>query len=1536
GITGLTAGTLYYVRAYATNPVGTSYGSQVSFTSYAPGSIGTNQEICSGATPAMLTSTAAAVGMPSVTYQWQTSANNSTYNDISGATSLTYQAGELSAATYYRRNAISGSVTLSSNVITVSINAGATPPTPVTATPATILSGANSNLNGTAAGSSIKWYDAATGGTLLNTTASAANYSVSPTATKTYYAQAAPISCTDNTLELILSNLNSNYTNITSQIPSPYAFTDGVTGNYINDGGSDMYDNGNYLNTNNSSSFSYSDNTILTSTIFGTGGKYFTRKVNNLFVMAADMNNVSWFSVNGDYGSDGGGLTSSSTFSVTVGCKTFNCFLSRVYNASDPSINELFIIPANASATHTGIANTSNSTHTLNTISATTRMFYLLYAGTNGSLISDASAQNIVTAFITQTQAVINGVGGCPSAVRTPVTVTVSAIPTVTTDAVSAIAATTATGGGNVTADGGSTVSARGVCWNTAQNPTTSNFKTTNGTGTGTFTSSITGLTVGSTYYVRAYATNAMGTAYGSQVSFTPYQLGAFANINKTYGDAPFVLINPASASPGTFSYTSSNTGVATISGNTVTIIGAGTSTITATQAASGGYGSASTTCTLTVAKANQTLTLLFPTTQPLNYFTGGNTLTITGSSSSGLPVTVSINTEISTATATLTYSGTPGIYNLSDVSNAGTIVFVADQTGNTNYNLATLNQSLTVTMGNQIITFAALPVTTYGNPSFTVSATGGSSGNPVTFTSSNTSIATCTGSNGETVTIVGAGSCLITANQAGNGSWNAAPSVSQTLLVNKASPVITFNDINKVYSDLPFTVSATSSGTGAFTYTSGNNAVATLSGNTATIAGVGTSTLTASQAADANYLSASENATLTVGKANQTISISAIADILLIDFAGNPIEVTATSTSGLAVSLTLSGSSVATLNGTQLESTLSTGNVTVYVNQAGDDNYNAASQASESFAVSKADQTITFDALPVKHVGDPDFDLDASSTSSLLITYTSATPAVASVLGKLVTVHSIGSTNITASQPGNDYYNAAASVLEAQAVEGEVFFTWTGDISTAWNTAGNWSSMAVPTSNDNAIIPASPTRLAHINTAATSPAACNKLTVNPGGSLTIDAGKALTVNGVFANSGTMLIESSASGTGSLITNSSITNSGTISMQRYISKDTWHLISSPIADATANIYLSDYLQLWDETGAKWIDIISPATTLNVAEGYGLWTTQAAAYTYTYSGTPNTGNKSKTLTFTEVPFVDNDGANLLGNPYPSSIDWGGLDDTWGALYYWDGNGYASWNDGAGAGSQYVPPMQGFFIVTGSAGTFSLSNTDRVHSDASFYKSGSETKNNSIVLETTGSNYTDKLYIRFDDETNEGFDLLHDAYKFTSNMAGVSNLYSFTGDKKLSIDVRPQSEVLQLGFTNDQDGTYQIGINAIDGISEAVLEDTKTGNFSNLLSGSYSFAYSKTDDEKRFKLHFAPLGIENQESVSAKIYSYQKTVYVNLIGQGEGDILIYNIAGQLVASKLSAVGMNTISLSNTGNYIVKVICKKNTVVRKIRIQ
>jgi uncharacterized protein (TIGR02145 family) len=99
--------------------------------------------------------------------------------------------------------------------------------------------------------------------------------------------------------------------------------------------------------------------------------------------------------------------------------------------------------------------------------------------------------------------------------------VSFATLPTVQTNAVSNVTNNTASCGGNVTDDGGATVTELGVCWSTSPNPTVSGSHTTDGTGTGAFSSSLTGLTPNTTYYVRAYATNSEGTAYGPEVSFT-------------------------------------------------------------------------------------------------------------------------------------------------------------------------------------------------------------------------------------------------------------------------------------------------------------------------------------------------------------------------------------------------------------------------------------------------------------------------------------------------------------------------------------------------------------------------------------------------------------------------------------------------------------------------------------------------------------------------------------------------------------------------------------------------------------------------------------------------------------------------------------------------------------------------------------------------------------------------------------------------------------------------------------------------------
>lgn len=111
----------------------------------------------------------------------------------------------------------------------------------------------------------------------------------------------------------------------------------------------------------------------------------------------------------------------------------------------------------------------------------------------------------------------INSVGTGYSSQSTFTTLALA--PILTTTELSAVTSTSASSGGNITNDGGSAITARGVCWSTNQNPTIADNKTTNGTGTGNFTSSIAGLIPGKTYYIRAYAANIIGTAYGNQIT---------------------------------------------------------------------------------------------------------------------------------------------------------------------------------------------------------------------------------------------------------------------------------------------------------------------------------------------------------------------------------------------------------------------------------------------------------------------------------------------------------------------------------------------------------------------------------------------------------------------------------------------------------------------------------------------------------------------------------------------------------------------------------------------------------------------------------------------------------------------------------------------------------------------------------------------------------------------------------------------------------------------------------------------------------
>ena len=206
-------------------------------------------------------------------------------------------------------------------------------------------------------------------------------------------------------LENVLASLNRDHALIRDAIPDRYAFSEGVTGNYIHDGGGDMYDYGNLLSTNlapySYSSLAYSNDTIRAATdLLGAGGRYFTRKFDGLFVFAADIDGLSHFEITGGLGAYGAGYTDTATLTRTHSGVTYKGFVKRVFGTTTPSVNHLVIVADNDSVTHTAATNTNSDQHRVSGLSGTTRIYYLLYAGTSGAYIDDTATQAIFSAFL--------------------------------------------------------------------------------------------------------------------------------------------------------------------------------------------------------------------------------------------------------------------------------------------------------------------------------------------------------------------------------------------------------------------------------------------------------------------------------------------------------------------------------------------------------------------------------------------------------------------------------------------------------------------------------------------------------------------------------------------------------------------------------------------------------------------------------------------------------------------------------------------------------------------------------------------------------------------------------------------------------------------------------------------------------------------------------------------------------------------------------------------------------------------------------
>jgi hypothetical protein len=499
----------------------------------------------------------------------------------------------------------------------------------------------------------------------------------------------------------------------------------------------------------------------------------------------------------------------------------------------------------------------------------------------------------------------------------------------------------------------------------------------------------------------------------------------------------------------------------------------------------------------------------------------------------------------------------------------------------------------------------------------------------------------------------------------------------------------------------------------------------------------------------------------------------------------------------------------------------------------------------------------------------------------------------------------------------------------------------WNGSASADWNNAVNWDNGKVPDMYTSAIIPGTAT----LNPVISGNAACRELTIGIARALTIQNTGNLTIYG------DLTLETNATSYGSMVDQGNLTLNGRLNISRQITGRGWHYLSSPVAGYKTyminnTVYRyneplasSDWLKGWQRISAD----------MESGRGYNVYF--AGADTVNYSGAIQTGAMQVSLTHTDgAETPEHEGWNLVGNPYPSAIDWDASagwskDNIENAIYIWDetqGN-YRTYVNGIGTngGTRYIAPMQGFFVRVASPGQANLgfSNAIRVIAAGSRFKKTTPNPGY-LKLTVTAGEYRDETVVAWNDTATDGFDAAFDAYKkFTSNPS-VPQLFSLTNDSdQLAINVLSTVtgyHQIPICLFASASGEYQLtaegAIESSNG-KTIYLEDRITGKFIDLIEkGQYQFSGSETDSSGRFVLHVGmPLSLsytkKDNRCHGASEGEIDITVmggripYQNILWSNESDIedLTELAAGQYQVVILDAEGTvvsETISIDEPG--------------------
>jgi hypothetical protein len=538
---------------------------------------------------------------------------------------------------------------------------------------------------------------------------------------------------------------------------------------------------------------------------------------------------------------------------------------------------------------------------------------------------------------------------------------------------------------------------------------------------------------VGSLTKIRLYnkclSTTEVAQIYNEEISPRQAQSISFPSISSlTLTNGSYTLGATASSGlPVTYSIGDST--VAGIANGSLIPLGVGTTTVVASQAGDMNWMPATpVTNPLIVSLAQQSFTPDPVITR--NYGSLPFGLSIP-TNASGIAVTP----RIISGPATL--SGTNLI-----LTGTGTVTVAYDAPGNALYASNSVTNTFTVTNGPtnlkaQTITFKPLAAKTYGSAPLPLTASV-KSGLPITYWSSSTNVAVISGTN---AVIAGAGQAVITAYQPGDGTtYNPAPPVSASLIVNQAAQKITFKAPKTLaYGAAPALLNASSSVSNLpVTITSSDVNVAriTKSGTNVLLVptGTGTITLTANQSGNANVTAAtpvSLPVVITPGK--QTVTFSALGTNI---YGASPITLSATSSAGLPVTFTSSAGNVASISGTTL-TIAGAGSAKITASQSGNSLWAAAKPIIQTLKIAKAPQSIAFSITSsIAFTNGGLIPLTGTASSGLPVSYKSGNAKVLTIAGTNCLITGKGTTTVVASQAGGTNYLAAPAVTNTVNVQ--------------------------------------------------------------------------------------------------------------------------------------------------------------------------------------------------------------------------------------------------------------------------------------------------------------------------------------------------------------------------------------------------------------------------------------------------------------------------------------------------------------------